>query len=314
MDYVMGIDGGGTHFRIRACTVGGKLLGEYFGPSLVFTETEAFAECLAKNVRACLRPFGGTEKECRCLVYGTSGIDSTEDETALKTVCRALFGPGCLALCMNDAELANYSINGGIGILLNSGTGSIAFGMDARGRKARVGGWPVSVFGEEGSGAWVARKALRHLGKWFDHVVPDSAMVSLVRRELGLQTRKQFVDFCIHFVNDDILSVAPLVDRAALSGDEAAVSLLKAAASESFTLVDDLAPQLGFGTHTAFKVGLWGSNVLKSTYHVTYFTELLKRQYPYAQVCFSDTDSITFATRLAAERYIGADIPCGDAR
>src|SRR6185312_5030233 len=45
------------------------------------------------------------------------------------------------------------------GVILIAGTGSIAFGRSPAGMLARCGGWGFT-FGDEGSGAWIGRRAL----------------------------------------------------------------------------------------------------------------------------------------------------------
>ena len=53
----------------------------------------------------------------------------------------------------------------GPGVLMISGTGSVAFGRGPTGATARCGGWGP-VCGDEGSGAWIGRGALRrHRGR-----------------------------------------------------------------------------------------------------------------------------------------------------
>src|SRR5438128_1339137 len=45
------------------------------------------------------------------------------------------------------------------GIVIVSGTGSIAYGRNANGEAARAGGWGHMI-GDEGSGYWIGREAL----------------------------------------------------------------------------------------------------------------------------------------------------------
>ena len=46
------------------------------------------------------------------------------------------------------------------GVVIIAGTGSIAYGHNGQGQAARAGGWGY-VLGDEGSGYWIGRHALR---------------------------------------------------------------------------------------------------------------------------------------------------------
>src|SRR5205823_5392181 len=66
-----------------------------------------------------------------------------------------------MLLVLSDVEMAHRAAFGdGPGILIVAGTGSIAFGRDASGRRARAGGLGPGK-GDEGSGFWIGREYLR---------------------------------------------------------------------------------------------------------------------------------------------------------
>ena len=62
---------------------------------------------------------------------------------------------------VTDADIALYgATEGKPGLVIIAGTGSICCGVNARGRRACAGGWGP-VVGDEGSGSWIARRALQ---------------------------------------------------------------------------------------------------------------------------------------------------------
>ena len=64
-------------------------------------------------------------------------------------------------LVVNDALIAlQAGVGDAPGIVIVSGTGSIAYGRNDRGEASRAGGWGY-VLGDEGSGYWIGRLALR---------------------------------------------------------------------------------------------------------------------------------------------------------
>jgi N-acetylglucosamine kinase-like BadF-type ATPase len=216
----------------------------------------------------------------------------------------SLSGFDCPVECMNDAELAHYAVTGGQGLLVISGTGSIAFGTSVRGISARVGGWMLSIMGEEGSGSWVSRKALRHLGRYFDKVVPDSLLARMLREHLDVHTPKQLMDLSAHITSSvkEQCNLGSIVDNAANKGDEWAIGILQDAAEETMGLVRDLVSILRLDKEPHFKVGIWGSNIVKSKIHRDTFHKLLMETYPNAELCLPGCSAVEGATKLALER------------
>lgn len=299
MEYVLGFDAGGTHFRVRAISLEGELLGTYQHSSLGYfsQDTCFFMEGVSHCSQRCLSKFSGVLEDCKCLVAGVAGIDSEEDRFNLEQALSAF--AGCPVYCYNDAELANETINDGYGILLNSGTGSIAFGCNSQGVKDRIGGWPLKIFGDEGSGAWIALKVIRLVARWFDGLVQRSVLIDDFLKEYHITSRKSFMDFCLFYSIEDLAKVAPLVDDAALHGDAFARSILQEAGRESFYLVRDLAEKLGYGPADEFKVGIWGSNILKSSYHLETFRALLAIAYPNAILRYAKDSLVVYAAETA---------------
>lgn len=312
MNYVIGIDSGGTHYRVRACDLQGDILGEYVGlpTHRHLLGDPTMLRRINANIDACLEIFHGNRADCAYMVCGTTGIDSAEDAQFFTSCYESLPDFRCPIICMNDAEIAHYAVTGGEGLLVISGTGSIAFGVNADGQSARVGGWMPSIMGDEGSGTWVSRQALRHLGRYFDHSVPYSRMTELISQSLEIYTPKQLIDFSVRLAlnpNYPCL-LAPLVDQAANEGDEWAAALLRHAASETFSLVQELVQVLGLSAQDTFKVGLWGSNILQSRTHREAFLHLLRQHYSHAIVCESEVTALEGATKLALEYLNGRGI------
>lgn len=74
----------------------------------------------------------------------------------------------------NDVDMACIgAFAGGAGVLLLSGTGSMAWASDGAGQTARVGGWGP-VFGDEGSAYWIGRKALQRVCQAMDGRAPEA--------------------------------------------------------------------------------------------------------------------------------------------
>ncbi|MDD5656248.1 MAG: BadF/BadG/BcrA/BcrD ATPase family protein [Elusimicrobia bacterium] len=74
---------------------------------------------------------------------------------------RLLRGWARRVVVVSDVELAHAAaFSGGPGVLVVGGTGSIALARDGSGAARRSGGWG-QLLGDEGSGFWIGRRALR---------------------------------------------------------------------------------------------------------------------------------------------------------
>jgi N-acetylglucosamine kinase-like BadF-type ATPase len=304
--YVIGIDSGGTKYRVLACSLEAGKLGEYEGAAGTHYALgrEELLKRVNQNLDSCLATFGGKREDCLYLVCGTAGLDSEEDGIFLNEFYGALEGFHCPVFCINDAELAHYTVIGGAGVLVISGTGSIAFGRNRQGRTARTGGWLFSIMGDEGSGSWVSRQALRYLGRWFDGAVPDGPMLRLVRDSLKIASRKELMDYSARILAPprELPRIAHLVDRAAGEGDAAAVEIIESAAGETFSLVRDAVSILGMERDGELKIGLWGSNILNSPLHQAAFRRLAALPYPQAEILLPARSAAEGAVEMALHR------------
>lgn len=310
MNYIIGIDSGGTNYRVKACSLAGEVLGYSVGrpASWQYLSPEALKKQIEENIDACLSQFKGRREDMKALVCGTTGIDSDGDLVRLEQVYQTLQDISCPVLLMNDAELAHRTVTGGDGILLISGTGSIAVGRNPRGETARAGGWPVAMLGDEGSGSWVTKMALRHVGRWLDHAVEKTELTTLICSELSIKTREDLINLALECGVDPsrLPMLGPLVNQAADQGDPYAIELLKKAALELEGIILDIVSALDLASlEPDFKLGLWGSNLLKSQVLLSYFTERIHMHFPLARICLPEKEAIDGAVDIALKLVQG---------
>jgi N-acetylglucosamine kinase-like BadF-type ATPase len=79
---------------------------------------------------------------------------------------------------VSDADIALFGASGGEpGVVVIAGTGSISCGINARRKRICAGGWgPVA--GDEGGGAWIARRALRAIAHAADGRGPETSLTA----------------------------------------------------------------------------------------------------------------------------------------
>ncbi|GAA1279261.1 N-acetylglucosamine kinase [Arthrobacter pascens] len=152
---VIGLDIGGTKTRGVRFEDGQPVADEIVGSSNVqnVTRDEAAAHLAELFARIGQGPVAH--------VYaGAGGIDTEEDAAALAALISPHV-PGATVTVVHDSRLLLAAGGADSGVAVIAGTGSAAWGRNGRGEEARAGGWGY-LLGDEGSGYWLGREAVRH--------------------------------------------------------------------------------------------------------------------------------------------------------
>jgi N-acetylglucosamine kinase-like BadF-type ATPase len=133
----------------------------------------------------------------------------------------------------HDAEIALAGATAGEpGIVIIAGTGSIAFGRNARGETGRAGGWGY-IFGDEGGAFDLSRRALRATLQYEEGWGPETVLRQLLLEATGAATGDELLHrFYGSFDRSYIASLAVLVTQAAEHGDAVAIDLFQQAAEK----------------------------------------------------------------------------------
>lgn len=304
MEYVLGIDSGGTNYRIMASDLEGNTLGYHVGApaNLHYLSEEELLFRVNESIDQCLGQFAGKRSDAKYLVCGSTGIDSAEDQERLEHCYKKLPEITCPLRLMNDAQLAHYTVTDGEGILIISGTGSIAFGVNKSGETARAGGWPLSILGDEGSGIWVTKKALRHLGRWFDGAIEAGPMIEYLVTGHEIDTRDKLIQVSMEGAKNPACfpPLGGMVNSAAKAGDYWACKILEDAGKELCCIIEDIVSALKLEqTEPDFVIGVWGSNIIKSEFVLNSFSEGIKVRYPKARIVLPQREAIDGAVDMA---------------
>ena len=146
----------------------------------------------------------------------------------------------------SDAMMAYDAIfPEGRGILLISGTGSIAIARDEDGSICRVGGYGP-VVGDEGSGAWIGRRAVSQVLRCCDGRSKPSMLMDKVAAELHLNLPSEARALAMMISNGEVqpAALAPLVFECASTGDRAAANILSSASDLLLQMVQALSRSL----------------------------------------------------------------------
>jgi N-acetylglucosamine kinase-like BadF-type ATPase len=155
MGAVVGIDIGGSKTAARRVE-DGRVVAQAVGASanLESVTAQGAAEVLSSLARSL------GSKGVDVVVAGTAGGMSQESRAPIVEMLRATF-PRSQVRVVHDTELLLPAGGLDAGVAVIGGTGSVAFGVTSDGRQARAGGWGY-LLGDEGSGYWLGREAVRH--------------------------------------------------------------------------------------------------------------------------------------------------------
>jgi N-acetylglucosamine kinase-like BadF-type ATPase len=230
--HVLGLDAGGTKTVCLLADEQGRVLAEARGSG---ANLQAVGELEVEKVLHGVmeEALGSTGLLPAAICLGIAGVDRPDDSAVVRALMKRI-GYQARVLIVNDALVA---LEAGApeqpGVVVISGTGSIAYGRNARGEAARAGGWGY-VLGDEGSGYWIGRAALRAVLRESDRRGPKTALSALLLEHFGLAHPQGLIHevYHSHLKPAAIGSLAKCVQTAFSHGDAVAIGILRGAANE----------------------------------------------------------------------------------
>ncbi|HEY3366852.1 MAG TPA: BadF/BadG/BcrA/BcrD ATPase family protein [Symbiobacteriaceae bacterium] len=226
---VVGIDGGGTRTRCLVADPSGTILGEgQAGPAnyQVVGQQEAAAN-LRAAVQMALAAAGLTQSGVVAACAGLAGVSRPEDRPWMEAALSFLAPAPTQVVA--DARIAlEGALGGAPGVVVISGTGSIALGMNAAGELVRAGGWGW-LLGDEGSGYDIGRRALNAALAALDGTGLPTRLGERIMDAWQLERLNQVVNRVYQDLpraRVDIAGLVPLVMAAAAEGDAVATAIL----------------------------------------------------------------------------------------
>ncbi len=201
----------------------------------------------------------------RTLVVGVAGAGREKER---RTLLRALEGEQLAdeVVVVTDGEIALADAFGdGPGILLVSGTGSVAYGRGPTGTLLRAGGWGPHC-GDEGSGAWIGRRALSVVTASHDGREPETRLIGAILTALELEEVDDLIGWASAATPKDLAALAMPVLTLASERDLRANSICTIAAEELVLHVRTLARQLFVDERAAVPVALAGGMLQRGSF------------------------------------------------
>jgi len=255
MKYCAGIDGGQSSTN---CAIGdefGTVLARASGaPADLVGETRGSARQANVLDRVLADALGSAglppDTGFAAIAAGLSGFDEGHSHRPdLQTAHEAF-------RVLHDTEVAHAgAFGGGPGILVIAGTGSVAFGTNDEGLRARAGGWGY-LFGDEGSAFWIAREAIARAMRDEDFGSPPG-LGPLATTHFGVASLRALQHGVAHgeITRAMLASFAPAVLAAARDGDRDAGEIRRETAGMLARLAHVVHRRLGSSRKLAIAPG-----------------------------------------------------------
>ena len=309
MRYVIGIDAGGTKTVCLLADEEGHVLAQARASG---ANLQAVGELEVEKVLHAVMADAVGDRAIwpQAICLGIAGVDREDDSAIVRSIMRRI-GYNARILVVNDALVALVAGAGSEpGIVLIAGTGSIAYGRNAQGRAARAGGWGY-VLGDEGSGYWLGRRALRAVVRQSDERGAPTLLTGKLLQHFGISKPQDLVQV-VYYRNlrpPAIAALATHVNQAAVEGDRVARDILAEAADELVGVARSVMTRLGVA-QDPFACVLAGGIFQAVPSLSEDVTRRLLELAPRCSVTRLATEPATGAVRLALdELHGGAMIP-----
>lgn len=236
----LGVDGGGTNCRAIITNDEEQVLGEGHAEAanLIRVGLERAVGNVTKSVIEACRQAGIELSQITAACIGLAGVSQPDyHRQMLSELKKAL--PIPQITLETDARVALAGATGNQpGIVIIAGTGSIACGINARGRFARAGGWGP-IMGDEGSGSYIGRRALEAVMMSYDFRGEATSMTAPVLSHFGVSSPPELTTAIYDTsskekgeVQAKIAQLSRIAVTAAEKGDSVAQEILHDASEE----------------------------------------------------------------------------------
>lgn len=257
MNYIIGVDGGGTKTEAVAYSLADKKLGEgRSGFGNILLDFKQALNNIISSIEQCKSSVDNQGEQCECLsIYlGLAGIETGNNIKKLENLLREKFN--CNVKISNDAYIAHAALlKGEDGILTISGTGSISYGL-YKGTIAVTGGWG-HILGDEGSGYFIALEAFKRMALEEDSGWIKSKLTQTIMNKLNLDNADNMKEFIYSANKSEISEYALLVVKLANDLETNSVNILKNAGKYLAIMTERLYNKLGI--NEPIKIGIKGS-------------------------------------------------------
>jgi N-acetylglucosamine kinase-like BadF-type ATPase len=244
---VAGIDGGASSTTCVLVDSAGRVLGvgrggpidHLYTPSGRIRTRRALRDAVFSARRA-----SSSRVRLRAVVAGLTGVEPRSDvsHTAARMIRGIARAPVVYATW--DAEIAYFGASAGKpGVMVIAGTGSVAYGRNAKGHSTRAGGYGYLI-DDLGGGVRIGQAALQAALRSAEGRAPATALLPMLIARLGGWPKMRRRLYGEGGGRTLLASLVPVVARAARRGDRVARGILAQAGRELGGLVVAAAARL----------------------------------------------------------------------
>ena len=298
--YFVGVDGGGTKTALIAATADGQeIASSLCGPlNYNFIGLDAALKNLADGIAALNLPLGSIA----AVGVGDPSIDDQSESLVAKEFAeRAAKLLGVPVYVRSDAYMTLFALTGGKkqGVLIISGTGSMAIGENAAGDISVAGGWG-RISGDEGSGYYIGREGICAALRAFDGVAPQTTLTIAALAYFDVCAPRDLISAFYGDAEPDIAGFSRCVAECAEAGDEIAKGILFDAAAHlaryACVLIERTKADL---------LGVWGSVLCKNGTVRHAFEDGVHQRFPNVQIREPSISAELAAALYAAQQQKG---------
>jgi N-acetylmuramic acid 6-phosphate etherase len=301
--FVIGVDGGASKTAAVVLDQDGEVLGRGHSdqPSNIhLVGLDGIRSALSAAMAKAAADADVKLSEVAAATWALAGADRPKERRRIEHLATEIM-PGTLVRVEHDAVAA---LVGGLGsrqgIVLIAGTGTIVYGENQAGEKARAGGWGHLL--DRGSAYDLSRRALRAVVRASDARDLPTRLTQRVLQYLDLVSVTDIVSWAYapQRTIADVAQLAPLVLAEAESRDLAATEILASGAEALAEAVDEVATRLKY-QNRPFPLVLAGSLLIKSGLYRAVVVQAIQTRVPHARPVDPLADAATGAAWLALE-------------
>lgn len=179
------------------------------------------------------------------IYIGVSGAGRPSDQEQLQALIRRLLGTACppnIAVSHDALIALDGAFSGGSGVILITGTGSIAYARDDVGVFKRAGGWG-SRLGDDGSGYGLGVHGLRAVAFAYDGG-PPTLLCQRLEEQFDIGSLEALLS-SVYQEDWALQAFAPVVIQVAKEGDPIAETIVRQQTKALACLVEALVQRCG---------------------------------------------------------------------
>jgi N-acetylglucosamine kinase-like BadF-type ATPase len=297
---LVGVDGGATKTVALIGTELGEILGRGESGSSNYQNigTEAAGKAIKQAVVEAQKHAEIRGNHVSIAVVALAAVNSPKDLAAARRFVRDT-KIARVTHVVHDSVAALHAVtHGKPGIVVISGTGSVAAGINKTGKYVRAGGWGYLI-DDEGSAYHIGTRALNSAFRTLDGRSSNTKLAQVLKRKFRVKTL-QDASYLIYSHGpriDAIAGLTPLVSKLAPS-DEVCREILSDAGVALADLTCVVAKRLKLA-HDAFSIALVGGTFKSGRYLLQPYLAKVKTKCPRAEIRISRTEPVRGALALA---------------